>query len=170
MTSPLRRSAHRGRKTAGRALQHALTAVIAAACLALAAQPALAASCTFQSVVGVAFGTYNVFSPNANYNGVGRLTIACSGGGSSSFVVALTTGQGNTHATRVMKSGANTLNYDLFTDAARTITWGDGTGGTSTIRIARNSTSTLSIYGGIPAGQDVAAGVYTDSIIATVTF
>jgi spore coat protein U-like protein len=168
MTTPLRRCAHRGSKTS-RKLQRALTAVIAAACFALGAQPALADSCTFQSVVGVAFGTYDVFSPNANYNGVGILNIDCRGS-SGTIIVTLSTGQSHDHATRVMKSGANTLNYDLFTNSARTVIWGDGSGGTSTMRIPRNTTSTLSIYGGIPAGQDVATGVYTDSIIVTVTF
>ena len=152
------------------ALQRVLFGTIFSACLAFLPQPALAAKCSFQSVAGVNFGAYDVFSPNPNNNGVGSLIIACNGGGSNRFNVALNAGQSHSHVSRVMRSGANTLIYDLFTDSACTVIWGDGTGGSSMMTVTRNSTTTLYIYGEIPAGQDVAAGIYTDNIIATVTF
>jgi spore coat protein U-like protein len=152
------------------ALQRVIFGTIFSAWLAVLPQPAFAASCTFQSVAGVSFGAYDVFSPSPNNNGVGRLTISCSGGGSNRFNVALSAGQSHSHVTRTMTSGANTLNYDLFTDSACTVIWGDGTGGSSMMSVPKNSTTTLYIYGEIPPGQDVAAGVYTDSIIATVSF
>jgi spore coat protein U-like protein len=69
-----------------------------------------------------------------------------------------------------MRSGANQLNYNLYTDSAWTIVWGDGSGISSIQSVAGNSTTTLNVYGQIPAGQDAAVGNYTDTIIATVTF
>jgi spore coat protein U-like protein len=36
--------------------------------------------------------------------------------------------------------------------------------------VPKNVTTTLSIYGEIPPGQDVAAGLYTDNIVVTVYF
>lgn len=152
----------------------ALRRAILSACTALFAvisQPSLAApSCTFTSVTAVSFGAYDVFAAVPNNNGVGGLTIRCIGGGGPSFAVTLSTGQSNSYAARVMKSGANQLTYNLYTNSARTVIWGDGTGGSSMMTAAANSTTTLSVFGQIPAGQDVPVGTYTDSITATVTF
>jgi spore coat protein U-like protein len=69
-----------------------------------------------------------------------------------------------------MRSGANVLTYNLYTSAARTVIWGDGTGGSSTISARSNSTTILDLFGQIPAGQDVGVGTYTDSITTTVIF
>jgi spore coat protein U-like protein len=142
-----------------------------AALLAAVSQPSLAApSCTFTSVTAVSFGNYDVFATLPNNNGVGSLTIRCIGGGGPSFVVTLSTGQSNSYASRVMKSGVNPLNYNLYTSAARTVVWGDGTGGSSAGTAPANGTTALSVFGQIPAGQDAAVGTYTDSITATVNF
>jgi spore coat protein U-like protein len=69
-----------------------------------------------------------------------------------------------------MKSGANLLNYNLYTSAARNVVWGDGTGGSNTMSATANGSTTLNIFGQIPASQDAAVGTYTDSITATVNF
>ena len=69
-----------------------------------------------------------------------------------------------------MRSGTNQLNYNLYTDAARTVVWGNGSGTSSIQTVARNRTTTLNVYGQIPAGQDAVVGNYTDTILATVTF
>ena len=129
-----------------------------------------APSCAITSVTAVGFGAYDVFSGTPNNNGVGSLKIGCQGGGSRTFIVRLSTGQSHSYSPRVMRSGANALTYNLYTSAARNIVWGDGTGGSSTMAVNRNSTTTLSLFGQIPAGQDVAVGIYSDSITATVDF
>lgn len=128
-----------------------------------------AAFCTFSSSSPVNFGTYNVFATLPNNNGIGSLRISCSGGGGP-FKVTLSTGQGNSYVSRVMKSGANPLNYNLYTSAARNVVWGDGNGVTGVMTAARNATTTLSVFGQISAGQDAAVGTYTDSITAIVNF
>ena len=124
--------------------------------------------CNFTSVTGTGFGTYNVFTPISNTSGVGGLTINCKGD-TPSFVVGLSAGQSNTFSSRVLKSGGNTLNYNLYTSAARTVIWGDGTGGSHVLTF-QNITTTLSIYGEIPAEQDVMVGSYSDNIIAIISF
>lgn len=125
--------------------------------------------CSFSSVTPVNFGAYDVFAEGPNINGVGSLHIRCSGGGGP-FIVTLSRGRSNSFAARVMTSGANSMSYNLFTSAARTVIWGDGTGGSSTMTVTKNTSTTLSIYGLIPAGQDVSVGIYTDSLIAAVSF
>jgi spore coat protein U-like protein len=126
-------------------------------------------SCAIDSVTAVNFGTYDVFSPLANNNGIGSISIRCQGGGPT-FLVTLSKGQSNSYASRIMNSGGNSLNYNLYTSAARIVVWGDGTGGSSAMAANRNSTTTLSVFGQIPAGQDAAVGIYTDSITTLINF
>jgi len=144
---------------------------VTAAWLAVLPQPLFAASfCSFTSVTSVSFGTYNVFSALPNASGVGSINVFCESGGGPSFVVTLSTGQSNTYSSRVMRSGGNSLNYNLYTSAVRTVVWGDGTGGSSVMTAAKQSTTTLSVFGQIPAGQDATVGTYTDNIIVIVSF
>jgi spore coat protein U-like protein len=138
--------------------------------LAGAPQATLAGpACTFTSEAPVSFGTYDVFAEHPNNNGVGNLVIRCSGG-NGPFVVTLSTGQSNNYVSRLMRSGSNALNYNLYTSTARTVIWGNGSGGSSTVSVSKNNTWTLSIFGHIPAGQDAAVGIYTDNINVTVYF
>lgn len=67
------------------------------------------------------------------------------------------------------------MSYNLYTSAARSVIWGNGTGGTQLVSdnvtlfsgsLIRNYTT----YGRIPVGQDRAAGSYADSIIVTVEY
>ncbi|HKS94426.1 MAG TPA: spore coat protein U domain-containing protein [Gammaproteobacteria bacterium] len=57
------------------------------------------------------------------------------------------------------------------TGAARTAIWGDGTGGGVPVTQAFNNNRVrLSVYGRIPAMEDIAPGSDTDHITATVTY
>lgn len=59
----------------------------------------------------------------------------------------------------------------LYTSVARSIIFGDGTGGTQTVsQRFRNNTKRITVYGQIPAMENISAGAYSDSIVATVTF
>jgi len=85
-----------------------------------------------------------------------------------SYTVGLGTGAG-TVAQRKMTSGANELNYNLYTDAARGTVWGGGSVSGSTSAITGNASHT--VYGRIPASQTtVVPGTYADTIVVTVTF
>ena len=129
-----------------------------------------ALSCTI-SAVGVSFGTYNVFSVTP-LDSTGSVTYNCSGiVGSSRITINLSKGGAATFNPRQMKKVAETLNYNLYLDAARTTIWGDTTGGTSQYGpIKPVSSNTITIYGRIPIGQDHTAGSYTDTVVATINF
>lgn len=87
------------------------------------------------------------------------------------FVVSLSRGSSPTYTPRTMTSGANTLTYNIYNQAAFTTIWGDGTGGTATRPYGGGGNSAAGIgYGRIPAGQYVAAGAYLDTITVTVTY
>lgn len=143
------------------------------AALTLAAVPTPAQACTVSSA-GVAFGAYNPRSTGPR-NGTGTISVACHPSVSAP-VVTLSTGGSGSYATRRMMSGAWLLNYNLYTNSARTIIWGDGSGGSVAQTLSGGSVSggqrrfSRTIYGRIPTLQNVGAGSYGDTIIMTVTF
>lgn len=56
------------------------------------------------------------------------------------------------------------------TNTARTIIWGDGTSGTSIVTVNNVRNTTRTVYGRIPALQDVRAGSYSETLTVTVTY
>lgn len=139
----------------------------------LACSNADAATCSFSSVIGVAFGTYDVFESTA-LDSTGSITIVCSGLQPMDLItVDLGYGSGAVGTSRHMLNGMNTLGYDLFVDASRTMLWGDGSNGTvvlGPLSIANDTPTTWTVYGRIPAQQNVSVGSYSDSILVTVQF
>jgi spore coat protein U-like protein len=127
------------------------------------------ASCQFTSVSDVNFGAYNVFARSPNNDGVGSLRIKCQGGGRNATVM-LSSGQSQSFTPRTLRSGAYSLNYNLYTSASRTMVWGDGSAGTSTMAAGKNASTVLDVFGSIPEGQDPAVGNYSDNIVVTVNF
>jgi spore coat protein U-like protein len=127
------------------------------------------ADCRASSLGDVNFGAYDVFSNLPNTSGVGSLTIKCTGGKQSPAVM-LSAGQSQNFVTRKLRSGENSLNYNLYTSAARNLVWGDGTGASGVMFANKSHTVVLDMYGSIPEGQDPAVGTYTDNIIVTINF
>lgn len=72
---------------------------------------------------------------------------------------------------RLMKSGSNTLGYQLYLDAGRATVWGDGTSSSSTSAgTGTGSAQTLTIYGRLPSLANVVPGSYTDTVTVTVSY
>ncbi len=144
--------------------------IVAAAVVAGASRPArAAASCTISTVSGVAFGTYDVTSTTP-LDSTGVIRLDCNG---AAKTVTVDLGRGNapTFNPRFMRSGSSLLNYNLFLDAARTSIWGDGTAGTSHYGVFNPpNVIDLTIYGRIPALQDLPIGAYADTVVVTVNF
>lgn len=142
-----------------------------------AACTGVACSCTV-STATVNFGTYNPQSAT-NTTANGTITTSCTAflAGLISYTIAISTGGSGTYTNRRMINGATPLLYNLYTSAAFTSIWGNGTGGSvigtdsnlpvSSIPILRSYT----VYGRMPALQTSAiAGTYTDTVVATVTY
>lgn len=121
----------------------------------------------------LAFGTYDPVGANAVTAATGATTldVTCSNG--ASFNVTLgqggSSGGGSTDAdpARRLTDGTNFLNYGLFTDAGRLDEWGN-TVGTGVVYVGTGAADTINVYGNIPGGQNVAAGAYTDTVVATI--
>jgi len=136
----------------------------------LAASPA--GACTI-SATGVTFGAYDPTSPS-NDDGTGTVSLSCPPSVHSP-VVALEAGGSGSIAARRMQNGIYLLNYNLFTDTTRLILWGNGVVG-STVTLSGGTVAggqrnfSRTIYGRIPAAQNVGAGVYGDTLVVTVIF
>ena len=140
-----------------------------AACLVLAATVAEAASCTV-STTSVNFGSYNVYATAPN-DSTGTVTLSCNGG-AKNVLVEINQGDGPSVSNRAMNRGVELLYYNLYQNAARTITWGDGAGAPAyNVGDPPNNTDIrLTIHARIPAGQDISAGSYTDNVTVTVQY
>ena len=137
-------------------------------CFLFATNAYAATSCTV-SATGLNFGTYDVFSA-FNTDSTGIITVSCT---SPWPVVTISVGPSNSGGfnPRKMKnsSSTNTLNYNIFTDSAMSSIWGDGTSGTQTVIHSPNKkTVPETLYGRIPPGQDISAGLYIDTLTVTI--
>lgn len=127
-------------------------------------------SCSTTSTT-INFGNY-LPSSTIPLSSTGTITLNCNRSGS--YSIALSMGQGGSYNPRSMSGGSpvTQLNYNLYTNAQHTIIWGDGSGGTSvaTGSYSKNVPVSITVYGLLPAQQNVPTGLYTDSITATITY
>ena len=143
--------------------------LLAAAGWIAAADSARAISCTI-STVGVSFGNYDVFRTTPT-DSTGSVTYTCTNiKNPDRITIDLSKGNASTFNPRQMRKSAESLNYNLFMDASYTQIWGDNTSGTTHVNIKPVPTGTFTIFGRIPVGNDVSAGSYTDTVIATINF
>lgn len=140
----------------------------------------VANSCVITATPTLAFGSYDPTDANntAALDGQSSISVRCTRGTVATVALA----QGGNPATgstcaaplRQMASGAERLRYDLYQNTARTTVWGCQTGaGANTQGFTSTSSltpTTLQTYGRVPAGQDVPAGSYTDTVQVNVTF
>ena len=144
--------------------------------LAAGASGAGAASCSVESA-GLSFGQYNPFRGQPN-DSVGTISVSCSGasGTDVAYLIRIGPGSSGTLATRTMRSSSGwALGYNLYTDPARSLVWGDGTGGTRATGDALtlggiSQVRRYAVYGRTTERQNVPPGFYTDTLILTVEF
>lgn len=154
----------------------ARTAVFA---LALLASPLLHAGGCFVSATSVAFGSYNEFAPSPT-DSVGNVSVTFHGtaGETVAYTIQLSAGSSGSYTSRRMRPAGHHyggLNYNLYTTAARTLVWGDGSGGSVTVNDAytltgKQVTRNYPVYGRIFARQKARVGTYSDYIVVTLSF
>jgi spore coat protein U-like protein len=125
------------------------------------------------------FGVYDPTS-GSNKSASATFTVSCvkqAGDANFNYRILSSVGSG-TFTTRTMSNGSDALNWNVYTDAAWTTVWGDGTAPSTflsgTLNLAAAATgATVSnshtVYGLITAGQDLSAGSYAPSTI-TITW
>jgi spore coat protein U-like protein len=144
-------------------------------------QPALAVTCSATSPGTQSFGNVNPVSGQA-YSTSGTLSVTCTVGALEGLVsgtvvrACLNFGLGNGSSPRALTSGATSVQYNLYSDAAHTQIAGSSTGSPQTpivvdfnltllgILLGGTASVNVPIYGFLPAGQTtVPAATYTQS-------
>jgi spore coat protein U-like protein len=143
-----------------------IAAIAATATTTFSVTATVQATCLV-SATPMAFGTYT----GAGATSTSAVSVTCTN--TTPYNVGLSAGSatGATVTTRSMTGpGAALLGYALFSDAARTVNWGQ-TIGTDTVTGTGNGLAqAITVYGQAAGSQYVAPGAYTDTITATVTY
>lgn len=137
----------------------------------------VANSCVVTSATNIAFGAYDPAAANNTtaLDGLGAVTVRCTRGSNAAIALdqglsATGTSSCGAPARQMSDGGSNRLRYDIYSDSGRTSAW--GCAATNDVDQAFSSLAPVAFttYGRIPAGQDVPAGSYTDTVTVTVTF
>jgi len=143
----------------------------------LGVSASVTATCTIVAAP-VIFGVYDPTS-GIDVAAEGSVTVLCTNGTAGSITLGQgTAAVGDVPGAPVRRmsggaAGAGRLGYFLYSDEALTTVWGNTS--VSGVAHAGDGTSTeITVYGEIPAGQNVIAGsggtAYGDTVVATVTF
>jgi spore coat protein U-like protein len=130
------------------------------------------------------FGIYDPTTGKPNLL-ISSISTTCTYTGTGFYAtLTLSTGSSGTYFYRTMVNNGNLLGYNITLDAGYSVTFGNGTAPSSYYTVcftggsfvcSGNTTKsgvawTGPVYGVLPGGEDVPAGTYTDTIIATVTY
>jgi spore coat protein U-like protein len=143
------------------------SSVLAAATGTFDVKTSVVASCNITLPASIVFAAYDPLSATPDDNTSQAMTIACSQG--SVTHISLNYGSTVPLGPAAMGNGASgRLLYELHKDSLTGALWNgaDLQTGTAPSTAARSFT----IYGRIPALQDVPVGSYTDTVTATVLF
>jgi spore coat protein U-like protein len=162
----------------------ALGAVIGVALVTSLWTPASAATATANLAVSanvvnncaitttaLAFGTYDPIVANLTVplDGTGGVVIRCNRG--TVTTIGLGLGLNPSGSVRRMIQGADFLTYELYNESTRSVVWtNSGAGLLTTPAAPSKAPVTFTVYGRVAIDQDVPAGTFTDTVIATVTF
>ena len=127
-------------------------------------------NCTI-TTSAVAFGSYDPVGTHAAtpLDNTGGVTVTCTKGAGTRIDLGL--GANASGSTRRMQGPTDLLTYELYQDSARTTIWSSGAGSGLAIAVAPSITPrSFTVYGRVPAAQNVGAGTYTDTVLATVNF
>jgi spore coat protein U-like protein len=134
----------------------------------------VSASCSI-STTPLAFGTYDPVGANSGtpLDATGGVVVTCTNGASTTVTLGqganANSGSSDAAPLRRMASSGNFLAYSLYQNAGHTTIWGN-TSGTGVAHTGTGTATTVSVYGRVAAGQNVASGSYSDTVVATVTF
>jgi spore coat protein U-like protein len=134
------------------------------------AQTAISSACSV-TASALNFGSYSAVNASPA-DATSTISVYCTTG--TSYTARFDVGSGGgTFATRTLLAGSDTLNYNLYTTAGRTVILGDGTASTQSVSgngAGLLTASTHTVYGRMPVGQDGPPGTYQSTITLTVEF
>ena len=115
------------------------------------------------------FGTYSA-QGGSPLQGTTLLRATCTP--NTSYQVGLNEGTspGATVNQRRMVSGANALNYQLYSDTQRSRIWGNTPGTDTVTGVGTGLAQDHTVFGAIPAAQVIPAGDYADTITVRIYY
>jgi len=143
-------------------------ALAATATTSFQVQLTIEAQCLINSTSTLSFGTQGVLS--ANVDQTSTVQIQCTNTTPYTIGLDAGTGTGATVATRKLTGGGATINYSLYSDAARTSVWGTTIGSNTVASTGTGASQSFTVYGRIPAQTTPAPATYTETITVTVTY
>jgi spore coat protein U-like protein len=132
----------------------------------------VAANCSI-STTAVGFSTgYDPLAGTAVNNDSGSVSVTCTKNAAPWIGLSLGANAGLGTQSKMLRSGGSeTLNYSLFSNSGRTVGWGNTAATGVAVSIASKNTPVVTqVYASIAADQDVPAGTYNDTVVATVNF
>lgn len=158
-------------------LNYQFYTLLAPACASVAASGATFAFSPTATVVNdcivtstpVSFGTAGALVTALTARG--GVSVTCTNG--DAWRISLNGGNSGDVKARTMttSSGSGVVNYQLYLDSALSQPWGDGTRDTGRATgTGTGALQALTIYGSVPVQATPSAGVYSDTITATVEF
>ena len=146
-------------------------AVLAQTTSTVAATATVTTECHI-TVTPLAFGVYDpvVAHQTTDLDGTAAITLTCTKGAVASVALGLgLTPSGSTR--RMVSNIGDYLTYELHQDSSRQFVWNEDITSLLTLGPALSmAPRNLTVYGRVFGGQDVRAGTYTDSVLATVNF
>jgi spore coat protein U-like protein len=125
------------------------------------------AACSISSN-NFAFGAYNPLSGGIKTSSA-NIGISCTA--TTNVTLQLSPGNSGNFASRYMLKGSEQMNYNIYLDVGMNSIFGDGSSGTSQYTgVAGTSPTNVTIYGKIPAGQNISVGQYNDTINIQIFF
>jgi spore coat protein U domain-containing protein, fimbrial subunit CupE1/2/3/6 len=127
-------------------------------------------NCSFGTISALSFGNYDPVVANASTDlaGTGTFDLTCTSG--DSITIGLSLGANASSGTqRYMVDGSSDqLSYNLYQDSGHTTAWDD----TSNLESSTGTGGSVlyTVYGNVPATQNVPAGSYTDTVSIDVTY
>ena len=129
----------------------------------------ITAECKIISASDLNFGSVGVISNNIDVNSA--IVVQCTNNTGYFLGLSAGLGTGATVATRRMTGGtpSGTVDYSLYTTAARSTVWGD-TGSARQSGTGNGGNQSYVVYGRIAPQTTPAPGGYTDTITVTLTY
>ena len=164
------RNAGRSALAAGLAACAAPIAIAATATTTFQVTANVATQCTV-SAADLNFGTVDPLGGNVDQTTT--VTVRCTK--NTAYTVGLNAGttSGATLAQRLMANGSDTMNYNLYTDAARSTVWGNSAAAPTWVSgsgAGMGTPQVLTVYGRVASQTTPSPGTYNDSVIVTVTY
>lgn len=132
-------------------------------------QAVVNSDCLINSSTNMDFGT--VFQTlSQNVDSTATITVTCNGGQSGNgYYVLLGNGLYANGSQRRMQGPGGYINYGLYQDAPRTVTWGNsnynGVQGTGT-----GQPQSLTVYGRVPPQPVPGVGTFSDTVVITLSY